>query len=125
MKLYIKTPLKLLFATTLMACLFSSTAFAHSEKEKKNAIKHTTHVVKAFPGDFAWESMGEEELAMDATEFLDQTEDYVKIFDAEDNLIAEGNLNALGLPLSSELQKVMRNATLLMTYQGTHFYRVD
>ncbi|HAA22153.1 MAG TPA: hypothetical protein DCR93_29755 [Cytophagales bacterium] len=115
-------------ALTLMMSLAAiGTSFASAEVNKKeNASKSIV-----FPADPvlettpALESVTAESLGIDSRYFYSVPSGGALVFDADDNLIAQGDLDEFGFPVTSELQEALRNATLMMTYEGVQYYRVD
>lgn len=67
--------------------------------------------------------MGQEEEAI--VTFFELGTQQVKVYNAQDELVAEGQLNAFGQADDAELAEVLRQADRLMTLGDTQFYRLD
>ncbi|MEL6537633.1 MAG: hypothetical protein AAFQ98_19590 [Bacteroidota bacterium] len=84
--------------------------------------KETTAVARLSVEEVA-DMMGQETEALEA--FFGMETETVKVFNAQDELVAEGTLNAFGQPEGTELVEAMHKASVLMTLGNTHYYRID
>ncbi|MEL6538038.1 MAG: hypothetical protein AAFQ98_21650 [Bacteroidota bacterium] len=127
MKVSINLVTRALGLTLLMSISAISVSVASSEVNKKENLTKSV----MFPADPALEASMDLEWETDEANnvearFFDSTPTSgAKVYDTNDNLIAEGELDEFGFPVTPELKEALRNATLLMTYEGVHYYRVD
>lgn len=115
------------FALTAVLGGFSVAAYAGGtlSSHKTLADKAVAFPEMELEMSMNWESLTAESLGIDTQDFYSVAESEVKVYDAENNLIAEGRLNGVGFPTTGKLQEVLRGASLLMTYNGVQYYRVD
>ncbi|HAA10285.1 MAG TPA: hypothetical protein DCE41_00785 [Cytophagales bacterium] len=85
--------------------------------------KEVTAVAARLSVEEVAEMMGQEEVELQA--FFGTETQTVKVFNAQDELVAEGTLNAFGQPEEPELVEALRKADILMTLGNTQYYRLD
>lgn len=105
--------------------LFALIGFAtttHAAAHKINADKEIAYKAQRSIAEVA-DLMGTEETELES--FFGLETQTVKIYNAQDELIAEGELDFAGQAADSDVAKVLRNASRMMTMGDTHIYRTN
>lgn len=97
----------------------STTTFATSS-HKLNKEKTSIGSAQVSLSEVA-DNMGMEEAEIEL--FFGMETQTVKIYNTQDELIAEGELDFAGQPTDPEVAKAIRNAGRVMTMGNTHIYR--
>ncbi|HAP64446.1 MAG TPA: hypothetical protein DCR93_34840, partial [Cytophagales bacterium] len=71
------------------------------------------------------EMMGTEEAEIQHFFGMEQEMQTVKVYNAQDELVAEGTVDFAGMAQDTELAEALNNASRLMTIGDTHIYRTD
>lgn len=100
---------------------FATSAFA-ANANKANVEKEVAGKAQISINQIA-EMMGTEEAEIES--FFGLETQTVKIYNAQDELVAEGNLDFAGQAQEETLAKALRQASRLMTIGNTHFYRIN
>ncbi|MEL6535080.1 MAG: hypothetical protein AAFQ98_06695 [Bacteroidota bacterium] len=100
------------FATTS----FAASAIKLNHQKAVNAQRSISEVA---------EMMGTEEAEIEVFFGMGEESQIVKVYNAQDELVAEGTLDFAGMTQDTELEEVILNASRLMTIGDTHIYRTN
>ncbi|MEL6539075.1 MAG: hypothetical protein AAFQ98_26900 [Bacteroidota bacterium] len=104
---------------------FATTSFAASTSKTNHGKETTAHVQAQRTLSEVAEMMGTEEVAIQHYFGMEEEGQTVKVYNAQDELIAEGTLDFAGMTQDASLTEAMHNASRLMTIGSTHIYRTN
>lgn len=122
MKKLIPFTAKSIALVAVVSLLNTVPSYASGESTKDSEDKTTS--IAMFPA-MELEDITGEDLGINEDELFGLETGKAVVFDSQNNLVAEGELDGLGQPVSKTLRGVLLNANRLMTYNGVQYFRVD
>ncbi|HAA21064.1 MAG TPA: hypothetical protein DCP28_20745 [Cytophagales bacterium] len=103
---------------------FATTSFATTTAKKNDSKEAEAHVEAQLSITEVAEMMGSEETEIQHF-FGMEPETTVKVYNAQDELVAEGTVDFAGMTQDADLAEALHSASRLMTIGDTHIYRTD
>lgn len=122
MKKLIPFTAKSIALVAVVSLLNTVPSYASGESTKDSEDKTTS--IAMFP-TMELEDISGEDLGINEDELFGLETGKAVVFDSQNNIVAEGELDGLGQPVSKNLRGVLLNANRLMTYNGVQYFRVD
>ncbi|HAA11778.1 MAG TPA: hypothetical protein DCE41_08810 [Cytophagales bacterium] len=104
---------------------FATTSFAAANSKINHTKENFAPVKVQRTLTEVAELMGTEEAELEYFFGLEEEGQTVKVYNAQDELIAEGTVDFAGMAQDPELAEAMLNASRLMTIGNTDIYRTD
>ena len=103
--------------------LATSTFAATSAKNNPNKAETEASISAKRSLSEVAEMMGVEEAEIEHFFGMEETVEYVKIYNADDELVAEGTVDLVGATDDAALAQALDSASRVMTIGDTHIYR--
>ncbi|HAA17286.1 MAG TPA: hypothetical protein DCR93_32620 [Cytophagales bacterium] len=104
---------------------FATASFANTDKKANDTKDAEAKVEARLSIEEVAEMMGSEEAEIQHFFGMEQEMQTVKVYNAQDELIAEGTVDFAGMAQDAELAEALNSASRLMTIGDTHIYRTD
>ncbi|MEL6538777.1 MAG: hypothetical protein AAFQ98_25385 [Bacteroidota bacterium] len=100
---------------------FATTSFAATA----NKLNHQKEVKAQRSISEVADMMGTEEAEIEMFFGMGEATQTVKVYNAQDELVAEGSVDFAGMTQDADLSEAMLNSSRLMTIGDTHIYRTN
>ncbi|MEL6536682.1 MAG: hypothetical protein AAFQ98_14785 [Bacteroidota bacterium] len=104
---------------------FATTSFAASTQKTNHGKEAVAHATAQRSLMEVAEMMGTEEAEIQHFFGMEEASQTVKVYNAQDELIAEGTVDFAGSTQDPELANALHNASRLMSIGDTHIYRTN